>query len=489
LAVVFLAAVAAVLVASAILLGSLLNDSTASQRLHGAELAARVFASVAHDKIELEDGRITPRAARRLGNAVRATPDLFAIRVWDRGHRLLYASLPALRSGAEATPTGDFRAATRGETASDFTSLEEETNSLHEGAENFDSGSEVEVYVPIHQRDDKPPLVLEAYLGYEQVRQDMTAATRSLYLTLGGGALLFYLALLPTLFQASRALAESRARRSPALQRRLRRAIRRNELVLHYQPKLDLRTRRVAGVEALVRWRLPGGRLAQPGEFLPHVEQTEVMKPLTLHLVELALRQAVVWERANLPLNIAVNLSSHNVTDRDLARELERLAGKHGVSPSQLTLEVTETAAMCDPDEGERTLVALAARGFQLSIDDFGTGQSSLARLDQLPVREIKIDRSIVKRMDLAGDTTLVRTIVGLAHQLGMRLVAEGVEADAIARHLEDLGCDVVQGFGIGLPVGPEELPDLVDKIERTMAHRLGPAEVRNQDRVPVGRG
>jgi EAL domain-containing protein (putative c-di-GMP-specific phosphodiesterase class I) len=146
---------------------------------------------------------------------------------------------------------------------------------------------------------------------------------------------------------------------------------------------------------------------------------------------------------------------------------------------------VTETAAMCDPEEGARTLVALAARGFQLSIDDFGTGESSLARLDQLPFREIKIDRSIVKRMDIGTDPTLVKTIVGLSKELGMRVVAEGVEADSVARHLEELGCDVVQGFGIGLPVEPDEVPELVLKIERSASHRLGPARVKYPDRAP----
>ena len=207
------------------------------------------------------------------------------------------------------------------------------------------------------------------------------------------------------------------------------------------------------------------------------------MKPLTMHIVELAMRQSARWQREHLPLNIAVNLSSFNVADEDLPVQLERLTRNYGISPGQVTLEVTETAAMCQPDEEHETLSALAARGFQLSIDDFGTGQSSLARLDQLPFRELKIDRSLIKRMKVEDQPALVRSIIGLSHDLGLRVVAEGVETDDVLRRLEALGCDVVQGYGIGMPVEPGEIPELVAALELNSTPR---ARRRVRRAVPV---
>jgi EAL domain-containing protein (putative c-di-GMP-specific phosphodiesterase class I) len=475
LAVGFLVVVAAALVAMSFVLGSLLRETVLTHRLEGAEMAANVFASTSRDTVEIENGRLTERSARRLDEAVSDTPELSAIRIWDQRHRLVHASLPALRAG-DAAPTEEFRAAMRGEVESDFTSLRAEIEPRGEKAESFDSGSDVEVYLPFRRAGRaEPSLVLEAFLPYEQVRGELAAATRTLYMILGGTGLLFYLALLPTLLRSSRALAESRERRSPALQRRLRRAIRRDQLELHYQPKLDLQSGKVAGVEALLRWRLAEGRLAQPGEFLPQVEETEVMHRLTLHVMGLALRQSASWQSARLPLNVAINLSSNNVADEDLPVQLERLTRAYGISPRQVTLEVTETAAMSNAGEDLETLWALAARGFQLSIDDFGTGQSSLARLDQLPFSELKIDRSLIKRMKVEHEPALIKSIIGLSHDLDLRVVAEGVESEDVARRLDTLGCDVVQGYGIGMPVAPDEIPDLVSALEFNARPRARP--------------
>jgi diguanylate cyclase len=245
----------------------------------------------------------------------------------------------------------------------------------------------------------------------------------------------------------------------------LRRAISAGELVLHHQPKLDLHTGAIAGVEALVRWRRPGHGLLPPDAFIELAERTGLIRPLTLWVLRAAVADQAAWARAGLTIPVAVNLSAralHTSVVDEVAALQQRAAATGG-----LELEVTESAAMEDPAHGLDVLERLAGLGVVLSVDDFGTGHSSLAYLERLPVTSLKIDRSFV--IGLEGDTashTIVSTTVELGHRLGLRVVAEGVEDGETLERLRDLGCDVAQGFGIAAPMPADALPSWVRRQE-----------------------
>jgi diguanylate cyclase (GGDEF)-like protein len=238
----------------------------------------------------------------------------------------------------------------------------------------------------------------------------------------------------------------------------LRRAISAGELVLHHQPKLDLRTGEITGVEALVRWRRPGHGLVHPDAFIGLAERTGLIRPLTLWVLRAAVADQAAWARAGLHIPVAVNLSARALHASVVDEVAILQAG--AVATGGLELEVTESAAMDDPSHSLAVLERLAGLGVALSVDDFGTGHSSLAYLERLPVAELKIDRSFV--IGLEGDTashTIVSTTVELGHRLGLRVVAEGVEDRPTLERLRGLGCDVAQGFGIAHPMPAEALP------------------------------
>ena len=242
-----------------------------------------------------------------------------------------------------------------------------------------------------------------------------------------------------------------------ALAGELRRAIADGELLLHYQPKLDVATGRVVGAEALCRWQHPSLGLIMPAEFVPMAEHTGLITPLTRRVLDLALTQIAEWARAGHHLSVAVNLSARSFLDSQLLEEeLPRMIAERVIDPAFLELEITESMIVGDPDRARGVLEGLHRLGVTLAIDDFGTGYSSLAYLRDLPVDEIKIDRSFV--FEMAGDRsgeTIVRSIIDLAHNLNLRAVAEGVEDQALLTRLTELGCDVAQGYHISRPLPP----------------------------------
>ena len=227
----------------------------------------------------------------------------------------------------------------------------------------------------------------------------------------------------------------------------LRRALERDELVLYYQPKISTSTGRLVGAEALVRWRHPQKGLVLPDEFIPIAERTGLINPLTRHVMDAALAQVRRWMDRGRPLPIAVNLSVRNLHDEGFAELIAALLDAHGVPARLLELEVTESAIMTDPARARQTLEKLSALGIRLSLDDFGAGYTSLSQLKALPVNDIKIDRSFVTRM--AGDhrdSLIVQSVISLGHNLGLTLVAEGVESREVLTALAGFGCDVDQG-------------------------------------------
>jgi diguanylate cyclase (GGDEF)-like protein len=239
----------------------------------------------------------------------------------------------------------------------------------------------------------------------------------------------------------------------------LRRAMSKNELILHYQPKFDSASDRICGVEALVRWQHPEyGRLA-PGEFVPMVEESSLMEPFTEHVLAMALEQCRRWAVDGLRLPMAVNIGARCLLNRAFpAAVADRLAAA-GVPADMLTLEITETALIRDPDLALQVLTGLHALGVRLSIDDFSTGYSSMTFLTTMPIQELKIDRSFVSPMrEDARKGVIVRAIVSMAASLDLQVVAEGVEDQETWAELAAMGCAVGQGYHLGRPVSAEDL-------------------------------
>jgi diguanylate cyclase (GGDEF)-like protein/PAS domain S-box-containing protein len=238
----------------------------------------------------------------------------------------------------------------------------------------------------------------------------------------------------------------------------LHRALTQRELVLYYQPKVNLATGRVDSVEALARWNHPRLGLVPPDDFIPLAEQTGLIKPLTLHVIEAALEQCRRWRDSGLSLPIAVNLSTRTLRDLDFPAHVQRLLTKWELAGSFLQFEITESAMIADPARCKTVLDKLAGFGVRLSVDDFGTGYSSLAYLKRLPVHEIKIDRSFVMHMDVdENDATIVRSTIDLAKNLGLDVVAEGVESERIWEQLKAFECTIAQGYHLTRPVPAHE--------------------------------
>ena len=246
--------------------------------------------------------------------------------------------------------------------------------------------------------------------------------------------------------------------RRVALIGELRRGIDQDQLLLHYQPKINLRTQAVERVEALVRWLHPREGLLGPGEFIGMAEDTGLIKPLTFWVLHTALLQCRVWHQTGTNVNVVVNLAVDMLREPELVEIVAAYLEGTDALPEWLTLEVTETAVMADPRHARETLARLRRLGVRISIDDFGTGYSSLAYLRDLPVNEVKIDRSFVTEMDTCEqDACIVRSVIDLGHNLGLQVVAEGVEAQTTVERLADLGCDYVQGFYLIGPLPPAE--------------------------------
>ena len=239
----------------------------------------------------------------------------------------------------------------------------------------------------------------------------------------------------------------------------LRRAIEQDELRLHFQPKVDVCTGALSGVEALVRWQHPDRGLILPDQFIPMAERTGLIRPLGNWVLEAALRQSRAWERDGLAIQIAVNLGAYNLDDSNLARAISGLLERYTVTADRLRVEITETMLMRDPDNARRVLEELRAAGVRVSIDDFGTGYSSLAYLKRLPADELKIDRSFVQHMaEDAGDTAIVRSVIALGHELGLVVTAEGVEDAVSLERLRAFGCDRAQGYYFARPMDADSL-------------------------------
>jgi diguanylate cyclase (GGDEF)-like protein len=258
-----------------------------------------------------------------------------------------------------------------------------------------------------------------------------------------------------------------------ALAGELRQALENDELVVFFQPKAELQSGFVVGVEALVRWQHPKRGFIAPNEFVPIAERTGLIKPLSRRVLASALKQCEAWNAAGLELHVAVNLTIPDLLDLDLPDHIAALLAETSVRPEQLELEITESTILADPFRVRQVLNRLNEMGLKLAIDDFGTGYSSLAYLKRLPVQAIKIDRSFVMGMcEDANDATIVRSTIDLGRNLGLDIVAEGVESQEVWDALRAYGCSLAQGYLIGRPAPAEELAPLLEERAAHLAPR-----------------
>lgn len=249
----------------------------------------------------------------------------------------------------------------------------------------------------------------------------------------------------------------------------LRHAIEREELELYYQPKIEIKTGRIRGLEALLRWENGKHGYIAPDEFIPLAEYTGLIKPLTSWVLKTAMQQYNKWQLGEIDIGavISVNLSAISLLDPAFSDEVEALIRKFDFNPESLELEITESAVMADPEQALKTVKWLSGLGVRLSIDDFGTGYSSLAYLKKLPVNEIKIDKSFVMNMiNDESDEMIVRSTIDLAHNLGLDVIAEGVDSEAVWKKLGELECDGAQGFYMCVPLPAEELVRWLDGMD-----------------------
>ena len=243
------------------------------------------------------------------------------------------------------------------------------------------------------------------------------------------------------------------------VEQELRNAITEQQLEVHYQPKIDLKTGNITSLEALVRWHHPEHGMLRPDLFIPFAEQTGLIDQLTWSVLHQAANQCQQWNEMGIGLSIAVNMSASTLRELDLPEYLNNLITSHAIHPCQIILEVTETALMQELVKTLDILTRLRMKGFMLSIDDFGTGYSSLVQLHRAPFSELKIDRSFIHDMSHDKEAqAIVETVIVLGHKLGMQIVAEGVETQSDLDQLIEMGCDLAQGFYFSRPLNIEAI-------------------------------
>lgn len=255
----------------------------------------------------------------------------------------------------------------------------------------------------------------------------------------------------------------ARALRRLEMENKLRRAVEREEFKVYYQPKIDTNTRQITGMEALVRWQHPELGLISPAEFIPLAEETGLIVPIGEWILQTACAQCKLWQEKGFPLNLSVNLSAQQFNQQNLSETVIRIIRETGFNPEYLELEVTESSLLKKPDYAVKVLTELKNTGIRFSIDDFGTGYSSLAYLKRLPIDIIKIDKSFINDITTdPDDANLVLAIITLAHNLRLKVIAEGVETEEQLRILHLVRCDVWQGYLFSKPVPAEEFEILL---------------------------
>ncbi|NTV42955.1 MAG: bifunctional diguanylate cyclase/phosphodiesterase [Syntrophobacteraceae bacterium] len=254
-----------------------------------------------------------------------------------------------------------------------------------------------------------------------------------------------------------------------SLENRLRKALEREEFVLHYQPQVDIETGRIVGAEALIRWRAPGAESVSPADFIPLAEETGLIVPIGEWVLSRACEQNKAWQHSGLrPVRVTVNLSSLQFSQKNLFEVISRALGNAGLEPKFLELEITESSLMQNAPSTIETLRKLKAAGFRIAVDDFGTGYSSLSYLKRFPLDVLKIDRSFVSNITTDPDDAAIATaIIAMGRSLNLNVIAEGVETEEQLDFLKARGCNEIQGYLFSPPVPPERFEELLKNEAR----------------------
>lgn len=434
----------------------MLDSAARGDAVRTAIRNAETFTSISLESGDFRNGQIKRAALSELGRSAANAVGISGVRVWERSGavRVALGSLAERAPEAEPPPQRIY-------------STTVATGHLDPG----ETGG-ARVFIPVTYGAAAPfREVVEVSIPDPALEEVLSSRRGLVVVLITGLAAVLYIALTPLAMRASRALAERRAGRYPRLRREIKRALDEDEIDLDFQPKVNLHTGAVEGVEALARWQHPKEGYVPPMEYLPQLERTDLILPFTLRILTLALEEQAAWQRRGVPLEMAVNLSTAALQSEAIVDRIRATVANHELPASMLTLEITETA-IADEDLAAK-LTPLRQAGIRLSIDDFGTGQSSLARLGSLPFDELKIDREFIRGLDSNGGVVLVRTMIELGHRLGMTVVAEGVEWATTATWLARSGCDGIQGYLVAEPMPADTLGGWLARGEGERVARL----------------
>jgi EAL domain-containing protein (putative c-di-GMP-specific phosphodiesterase class I) len=441
-----------VIVAAGLLVAQSRADNTRSdahvRASHGVDLLVTIGAHLpALTRAEIAAG-LSPTAARQLDDAVaRGQKEslLANLVIWDRTGLIIYSSLAA-SEGTSPPKEPELIAALAGRS----------TTRAHPRELDPTSGKPtgvLDAFEPLNDRRAGVYGAMEAGLPLKPIEAAAVRSEHRSMLVIIGAATLVWLLLMPLWIRLARSQANDWIPGSRKTLRAFRRALDRDEIELVYQPQIEPGSRCVVGVEALVRWRR-NGALIGPDRFLPAVESSAMMTPLTDRVLDLALAQLARWRGAGIAIRLSVNLSPTDLADNALPQRIATKLERHGVMGQSLTVEVTETAILEDTEHASLVLTALDHMGIDIAVDDFGTGHASISRLHGLPVTEVKIDRSFVSDTQPRARTYLA-AMVAFGRSLGLRVVAEGVEDAETLTILTTLNCDLAQGYLISRPLEP----------------------------------
>lgn len=448
---------------------SVLTHSLRTSAEQGAAATATTLADFALSQRQLERPTLGPRAQAAFVQQLRLSTSVEAARLWARDGTLVIDTAFNHGEESDAEPSLGVDLAFDGHSITKLTSDAEELEEAGIDPGTAEAERDViEVYLPISPAGGEPRYVIEAFLNYEPASGLIDGAHNSLNLLLAGTSILLFLVLSWLIWRAARRVVPPG--RDFKLERRLRRALRAGHIETVFQPKIALVTGEPIGVEALVRWRQADGSLVVPGDFLPPIENSDVMHDLTLTVLDQSIGQLAHWRAQGLELgSVAVNVPSQSLLSPSFEREVHTVLERYHVSPEGLTLELTEASIVEQPDLAAERIAALRGIGVDVSIDDFGTRYSSLARISRYAVSELKIDRAFVSGMrHNEADLAVVKMVIELGHALGLQVVAEGIEVELDADELSRLGCPIGQGFFFARPMPGTEIPEWI------RAHRRG---------------
>ena len=426
---------------------------------HAATTTAVVLARSAFETAVIADSdQLTKAEIDQLDDATagaRAAEGLLGLTVYTPQGRILYSPTHRL-IGTQQRLDRYGRAALAGQVATtprNTTSKPTDTS----------RAARIEVYVPLADGAGRVVALFELDLPYAPIAGDIAGQARRLDVALEVSGLIILLLAVPGLRRAGRVRRAVAVLEHHGLVRDLGRALEGGQLRLEYQPLAHLRTGHIRAVEALLRWEHPRRGFVPPAEFIPQIEQTALIWPLTEHVLELAIQQAVAWRAQGLDLRVSVNIAAPCLLDHRLPDAVAKLLDRSGLPADRLAIELTEESVILEPRIAVQALLALRSLGIEvLVLDDFGTGYSSLTRLRDLPISGLKIDRSFVIDAGTHGDPTLICAIVDLAHKFGLAVVAEGMEDQATWQRMATLGCDMGQGYWLSRPLRPEAVPDWI---------------------------